>query len=70
MLKVAFISPRSLCLTVVGRERGAGTSSTQIVVRAETKVKPSIEAFKNRPKGHGNFRSPLTGVDLIVHMYQ
>ena len=28
------VSPRSLCLTVVGRERGGGTSSTQIVVRA------------------------------------
>jgi len=31
-------------------------------------VKPTIEAFKNRPKRHGHFRSPLTGVDLIVHM--
>ena len=27
-------SPPFPCLTVVGRERGAGTSSTQIVVRA------------------------------------
>ena len=33
--------------TVVGRERGAGTSSTQIVdrVKRESTVKPTIEAF-------------------------
>ena len=32
--KVCGFSPPFPCLTVVGRERGAGTSSTQIVVRA------------------------------------
>ena len=37
-------SPPFPCLTVVGRERGAGTSSTQIVViERESKVKPTIE---------------------------
>jgi hypothetical protein len=29
-------------------------------------VKPTIEAFNNRPKHGEQFRSPLTGVDLIV----
>ena len=43
-------SPPFPCLTVVGRERGAGTSSTQIVVKRESKVKPTIEAFKMSPK--------------------
>jgi hypothetical protein len=43
-------SPPFPCLTVVGRERGAGTSSTQIVVQRESKVKPTIEAFKMSPK--------------------
>ena len=29
-------------------------------------MKPTIEALKMGPKRHGHFRSPLTGVDLIV----
>ena len=34
LLDCSYFSPPFPCLTVVGRERGAGTSSTQIVVRA------------------------------------
>ena len=39
-------SPPFPCLTVVGRERGAGTSSTQIVSKgARFEMKPTIDPF-------------------------
>jgi hypothetical protein len=57
-------SPPFPCLTVVGRERGAGTSSTQIVVKErESKVKPTIEAFPIGPKNGEPFRRlPKKGI--------
>ena len=55
--KIRSYSPPFPSLTVVGRERGAGTSSTQIVdrVKRESTVKPTIEAFKGKAQ-HRAFR--------------
>jgi hypothetical protein len=67
-----YYSPPFPCLTDGGRA-GTGGRGRDFVYAdssksARRKVKPTIEAFPIGPKMPEPFRSPLTGVDLIVRM--